>query len=65
MMVLALVGVGLCVLGVVLTLTIIGAVVGIPLVFAGLGLLLMAFVLPLGGGSVRFQNIRMGRGRHE
>ena len=65
MVVLLLVGAGLCVLGVVLTLTIVGAVVGIPLVFAGLGVLVMAFILPLGRGSVRFQNIRLGRGRHE
>ena len=52
------VGVSLCVLGLVMTLTLIGAVAGIPLVFAGAGLILAALFLPLGAGTVRFQAFR-------
>ncbi len=61
--VLILVGGGLCVAGVLLTLSIIGAVVGIPLVFAGAALILAALFLPLGAGTVRFEAFRPGRGR--
>jgi hypothetical protein len=62
---LVLLGLGLCGVGLVMTLTIVGAVVGSPLMFAGAGLILTAFFLPLGAGSVRFQTFRSGRGNRE
>lgn len=43
-------GIALCLLGAVLTITIIGASVGIPLIFAGLFIILIALFLLLGGG---------------
>jgi len=58
---LVLTGAGLCVVGVVLTLTVVGALAGIPLILVGLGLMIAAFFLPLGGGSVKFQTFRRGR----
>jgi hypothetical protein len=58
---LVLVGAGLSILGVVLTLTVVGAFAGIPLILLGLGLIISAFFLPLGGGAVRFQALKRGR----
>lgn len=55
---LVLVGVSLCILGIVLTFTIVGAVVGIPLIILGLGALAAALILPLGRSSIRFRIFR-------
>ena len=51
-------GVGLCalILGAILTITIVGAIAGIPMVLLGLSLVLVAIIVGLGGG--RFITIR-------
>jgi hypothetical protein len=54
-------GLGLCVLGAVLTLTVVGAAIGIPLVLFGLGLILIAALLLIGGGQMRTITFRVGR----
>ncbi len=54
-------GLGLCVLGVVLTITVVGAAIGIPLVLLGLGLILFAALLLFGGGQMRTVTFRIGQ----
>lgn len=56
---LAVLGLGLAAIGGLLTLSILGAPVGIPLLAAGLLLMILAFLLPLGGGKVRFISFRL------
>ncbi|MFA5976228.1 MAG: hypothetical protein WC859_08720 [Elusimicrobiota bacterium] len=46
-------GLGLCALGGVLTLTIIGATIGVPLILVGLILMVIPLILLFGGGSFR------------
>jgi hypothetical protein len=54
-------GLGLCAFGAVLTLTVVGAAIGIPLVLFGLGLILLAALLLFGGGPMRTITFRVGR----
>ena len=49
------VGVGLCLIGVVLTLSIIGAAVGIPMILLGIGAVGVAVLLLFGGGRMKWQ----------
>ena len=56
--VMALVSLGLVAGGIVLTLSIIGAPLGIPLILAGLGGFLFAIFMFLGGGKIRVQKFR-------
>ena len=53
-----LVGLGLCAIGVVLTLTIVGAWMGIPLVLVGIGLIVFSVFLLIGGGKIRVGTIK-------
>jgi hypothetical protein len=52
-------GLVVCAVGTLFTLTVVGAVVGVPLIFAGLFALLLAAALMFGRGKVGV--VRMGR----
>jgi len=61
MLALVLAGVGLCVVGLVLTFTIVGAVLGLPMLFLGLGLVVFSLLTPLNGRSIKVKVFRRGR----
>ena len=48
-------GLALIAAGVLLTLTIVGAMIGIPMILLGLGAIFLAVLLFFGGGNVKFR----------
>lgn len=60
-LILGILGIGLCIAGGVLTLTLIGAAIGIPLICVGVSLIVLAVFLFIGGEEARTIDLRFPR----
>jgi len=60
-LILGVLGIGFCLGGGVLTITVIGAGVGVPLLFLGFSLIALALLFVIGGGKAAHINLRFPR----